>query len=55
MSRLRSIYDTDIVDGMMKKFNYKNRLAVPKIEKVVVNIGLVRNVTRGMCTGLSEI
>ena len=40
MSRLRDIYDTDIVDAMMKKFNYKNKLAVPKIEKVVVNIGL---------------
>ena len=40
MSRLRSQYDTEIVDAMMKKFGYKNRLAVPKIEKVVVNIGL---------------
>jgi len=40
MSRLRGIYDTEIIDGMMKKFGYKNRLAVPKIEKVVVNIGL---------------
>ena len=40
MSRLREIYDTTIVDGMMKKFGYKNKLAVPKLEKVVVNIGL---------------
>jgi len=40
MSRLRGIYDTEIVDAMMKKFGYKNKLAVPKIEKVVVNIGL---------------
>ena len=40
MSRLRGIYDTDIIDGMMKKFGYKNKLAVPKIEKVVINIGL---------------
>ena len=40
MSRLRSLYDTEIVDAMMNKFGYKNRLAVPKIEKVVVNIGL---------------
>ena len=40
MSRLRAHYDTEIIDAMMKKFGYKNKLAVPKIEKVVVNIGL---------------
>jgi large subunit ribosomal protein L5 len=40
MSRLRSLYDSEIIDGMIKKFDYKNKLAVPKIEKVVVNIGL---------------
>jgi large subunit ribosomal protein L5 len=40
MNRLRSLYDTDITDAMMKKFGYTNRLAVPKIHKVVVNMGL---------------
>ena len=40
MTRLREQYESDIIDGMMKKFGYKNRLAVPKIEKVVVNMGL---------------
>ena len=40
MSRLKEYYNTDVVDGMMKKFGYKNKMAVPKIEKVVVNIGL---------------
>jgi len=40
MSRLRGIYDTEIVEAMMNKFDYKNKMAVPKIEKVVVNIGL---------------
>lgn len=40
MSRLKEQYNTDVIDGMMKKFGYKNKLAVPKIEKVVVNIGL---------------
>jgi large subunit ribosomal protein L5 len=40
MSRLKGIYEQDIVDGMMKKFGYKNKMAVPRIEKVVVNIGL---------------
>jgi len=40
MTRLREIYESEVIDAMMKKFGYKNRLAVPKIDKVVVNIGL---------------
>ena len=40
MNRLREFYEKDVVDAMTKKFSYKNRLAVPKIEKVVVNMGL---------------
>jgi len=40
MSRLREVYDAEIVEAMMNKFGYKNKMAVPKIEKVVVNIGL---------------
>jgi len=40
VNRLREFYDTEVVDAMMKKFSYKNKLAVPKIEKVVVNMGL---------------
>lgn len=40
MTRLRGIYESEVTDAMMKKFGYKNRLAVPKIDKVVVNMGL---------------
>ena len=40
MSRLKEQYNTDVVDGMIKKFGYKNKMAVPKIEKVIVNMGL---------------
>lgn len=40
MNRLREIYETEITDAMIKKFSYKNKLAVPKIEKVVINMGL---------------
>jgi len=40
MSRLKEQYNADVVDGMMKKFGYKNKMAVPKIEKVIVNMGL---------------
>lgn len=40
MNRLREFYENDVVEAMMKKFSYKNKLAVPKIEKIVVNMGL---------------
>jgi large subunit ribosomal protein L5 len=40
LNRLKETYATDIVDALMKKFSYKNRLAAPKIEKVVINMGL---------------
>jgi large subunit ribosomal protein L5 len=40
MSRLKAVYEKDVVAGMMKKFGHVNKMAVPKIEKVVVNIGL---------------
>ena len=40
MSRLKEIYETEIMDNMIKKFGYKNRLAVPKIEKIVINMGV---------------
>jgi len=40
MARLREFYENEVVEGMMKKFSYKNKLEVPKIEKIVVNMGL---------------
>lgn len=40
MNRLREIYEKEIVPAMVKKFGYTNTLAVPKIEKIVVNVGL---------------
>jgi large subunit ribosomal protein L5 len=39
-SRLREIYQTQVVDALMKKFGYKNIMEVPKIEKVVINMGV---------------
>jgi len=39
MARLKKIYD-DSKKELMKKFNYKNIMMVPKIEKVVLNMGL---------------
>ena len=40
VSRLGDIYKNEIVDAMMKKFGYKNKLEVPKLEKIVVNMGV---------------
>lgn len=40
MSRLKTIYTEEIVDAMMKKFGYKNIMEVPKLEKIVVNMGV---------------
>ena len=40
MSRLKEFYQTDVVDAMMKKFGYKNKMQVPKLEKVVINMGV---------------
>ena len=39
MSRLKDTYTNEIVDAMTKKFGYKNVMEVPKLEKIVVNIG----------------
>ena len=39
-SRLKEIYQNEIVDALMKKFEYKNIMEVPKIEKVVINMGV---------------
>lgn len=40
MSRLKEIYKSEIVDGMVKKFGYKNVMEVPKLEKIVINMGV---------------
>ncbi len=40
MSRLKERYQNEVVPGLTKEFGYTNIMAVPKIEKVVVNMGL---------------
>jgi large subunit ribosomal protein L5 len=40
MSRLKDKYQKEVVPALTKEFGYKNVMAVPKIEKVVVNMGL---------------
>ena len=40
MSRLKTIYNEEIVDAMIKKFGYKNIMEVPKLDKIVINMGV---------------
>ena len=40
MSRLKEQYQNEIIDAMVKKFGYKNIMEVPKLDKVVINMGV---------------
>ncbi len=40
METLREQYQKEVVPAMMKKFNYKSVMQVPKLDKIVINIGL---------------
>ena len=40
MSRLKDFYNDEIVNAMMKKFGYKNIMEVPKLDKIVINMGV---------------
>jgi large subunit ribosomal protein L5 len=40
VARLKEKYQNEIVDKMLDKFKYRNRMQVPRIEKVVLNIGV---------------
>jgi len=40
VSRLKSLYNDEIVAAMIKKFGYKNVMEVPKLDKIVINMGV---------------
>ena len=40
MEKLREQYEKEVIPAMMKKFNYTSVMQVPKLEKIVINIGL---------------
>ena len=40
MSRLKELYDSEIAAAMQKKFEYKNPMEIPKLVKIVVNMGV---------------
>ena len=49
MSRMKDRYTTDVVPALKKEFGYANPMAIPKIEKIVINMGL------GEATGNAKI
>ena len=40
MEKLREQYEKEVIPAMMKKFNYSSVMQVPKLDKIVINIGL---------------
>jgi len=40
LSRLKEQYQNEMVDALIKKFGYKNIMEVPKLEKIVINMGV---------------
>ena len=40
MEKLREQYEKEVLPALMKKFNYKSVMEAPKLEKIVINIGL---------------
>ncbi len=40
MARLKTLYDEQVTKALVEKFNYKNPMEIPKISKIVINIGV---------------
>ena len=40
MSRLKEKYDAEIKSAMVEKFGYKNVMQIPKLDKIVINMGV---------------
>ena len=45
MARLKDLYNSEIKEAMTKKFGYKNVNEIPKLDKIVINMG-VRKIPR---------
>lgn len=57
MPRLKDAYISEVVPALMKKFNYKNVMQVPKLEKIVVNMGLgdTKDNPKGLDAAVSDL
>ncbi len=57
MSRLKDKYKSEVVDALMKKFEYANVMAVPKVTKIIINMGVgeaIRN-PKAMDSAVDEL
>lgn len=57
MTRLKEKYGKEIAPAMMQKFNYKSVMEIPKLEKVVVNMGLgdAKDNAKALDSAVSEL
>ena len=57
MERLREQYEKEVVPALMKKFEYKSVMQVPKLEKIVINIGLgdVKDNPKSLDNAISDL
>ena len=57
MARLKETYLNEIVDNMMKKFEYKNVMQVPKLDKIVINMGVgeAKDNSKVLDTAISDL
>ena len=57
MEKLREQYEKEVVPALMKKFNYKSIMQVPKLEKIVINIGLgdIRDNPKALDNAMSDL
>jgi len=57
LPRLKDSYKAEIVPAMMQKFSYKNIMQVPKLEKVVINMGMgdIKDNPKGLDSALAEL
>ena len=39
MARIKELYKNEVAPALMKKFNYKSPMQIPKLDKIVVNVG----------------
>jgi large subunit ribosomal protein L5 len=40
MTQMKSIYEQEVVPNLVERFDYKNRMEVPKLDRIVLNMGL---------------
>ena len=57
MEKLKEQYQKEVVPALMKKFNYKSIMEVPKLEKIVINIGLgdIRDNPKALDNAMSDL